>query len=87
PDDVFAYATTVRKIHERGLIQAVEALEGNLVFLDDAAIGAQPAPTPSRAGLLGLKGVAEPCALALSRMGVLVAGKKRYGGVTLAIAR
>ncbi|MDD1659523.1 MAG: cobalt-precorrin 5A hydrolase, partial [Methanomicrobiales archaeon] len=41
PDDVFAYATTVRKIHERGLIQAVEALEGNLVFLDDAAIGAQ----------------------------------------------
>ncbi|MDD1663719.1 MAG: cobalt-precorrin 5A hydrolase [Methanomicrobiales archaeon] len=87
PGDVFAYATTVRKIHERGLIQAVEALGGNLVFLDDAAIGAQPAPTPSRAGLLGLKGVAEPCALALSRMGVLVAGKKNYGGVTLAIAR
>jgi cobalt-precorrin 5A hydrolase len=87
PGDVFAYATTVRKLHERGLIGAVEALGGNLVFLDDAAIGAQPAPTPSRAGLLGLKGVAEPCALALSRMGVLVAGKKMYGGVTLAIAR
>ena len=87
PENVFAYATTVRKIHERGLIGAVEALGGNLVFLDDAAIGAQPAPTPSRAGLLGLKGVAEPCALALSRMGVLVAGKKNYGGVTLAIAR
>ncbi|MDD1663785.1 MAG: cobalt-precorrin 5A hydrolase [Methanomicrobiales archaeon] len=87
PDDVFAYATTIRKIHERGLIGAVEALGGNLVFLDDTAIGAQPAPTPSRAGLLGLKGVAEPCALALSRRGVLVAGKKNYGGVTLAIAR
>jgi cobalt-precorrin 5A hydrolase len=87
PDDVFAYATTIRKMNEKGLIGAVEALGGNLVFLDDAAIGAQPAPTPSRAGLLGLKGVAEPCALALSRMGVLVAGKKNYGGVTLAIAR
>ena len=87
PDEVFAYATTVRKMHEKGLIGAVEALGGNLVFLDDAAIGAQPAPTPSRAVLLGLKGVAEPCALALSRRGVLVAGKKNYGGVTLAIAR
>jgi cobalt-precorrin 5A hydrolase len=87
PDDVFVYATTVRKIRERGLIQAVEALGGNLVFLDDTAIGAQPAPTPSRAALLGLKGVAEPCALALSRTGVLVAAKKNYGGVTLAIAR
>jgi cobalt-precorrin 5A hydrolase len=87
PGEVFAYATTVRKINERGLIGAVEALGGNLVFLDDAAIGAQPAPTPSRAGLLGLKGVAEPCALALSRSGVLVAAKKNYDGVTLAIAR
>lgn len=87
PGDVFAYATTVRKMHEKGLIRAVEALEGNLVFLDDTAIAAQPAPSPSRAGLLGLKGVAEPCALALSRRGVLVAGKKNYGGVTLAIAR
>ena len=87
PGEVFAYATTVKKIHERGLIDAVEALGGNLVFLDDDAIRAQPAPTPSRAGLLGLKGVAEPCALALSRSGVLVAAKKNYGGVTLAIAR
>jgi len=87
PADIFAYATTVRKMHERGLIRAIEALEGKLVFLDDATIMAQPAPSPSRAGLLGLRGVAEPCALALSRRGVLVAGKKNYGGVTLAIAR
>jgi cobalt-precorrin 5A hydrolase len=87
PDEVFAYATTIRKLHEKGLIGAVESLGGHLVFLDDASIAAQPAPTPSRAGLLGLKGVAEPCALALSGRGVLVAGKKNYGGVTLAIAR
>ncbi|HXW99442.1 MAG TPA: cobalt-precorrin 5A hydrolase [Methanomicrobiales archaeon] len=87
PGDVFAYGTTVKKSGERGLIAAVGSLGGNLVFLDDAAILAQPAPTPSRAGLLGLPGVAEPCALALSGRGVLVAGKKNYGGVTLAIAR
>jgi len=87
PGEVFAYGTTVRKLGEKGLVRAVEALGGNLVFLDDAAIAAQPAPSPSRAGLLGLKGVAEPCALALSRRGVLVLPKKNYGGVTLAIAR
>jgi cobalt-precorrin 5A hydrolase len=87
PEDVFAYGTTVRKIREGSLVSAVETLGGTLVFLDDAAIGAQPAPSPSRAGLVGLKGVAEPCALALSRRGVLVAGKRKYGGVTLAIAR
>ncbi|MDD1670902.1 MAG: cobalt-precorrin 5A hydrolase [Methanomicrobiales archaeon] len=85
--DIFAYGTTVRKIGERSLIQAVESLGGNLVFLEDAAIAAQPAPSPSRAGLLGLAGVAEPCALALSMRGILVAAKKNYGGLTLAIAR
>lgn len=87
PGDVFAYGTTIRKIRERGLIRAVESLGGNLVFLDDATLGAQQAPSPSRAGLIGLAGVAEPCALALSGRGILVAGKKKYGGVTLAIAR
>jgi cobalt-precorrin 5A hydrolase len=87
PEEVFAYGTTVKKLHEEGLLRAVEALGGNLVFLDDAAIAAQPAPSPSRAGLLGLRGVAEPCALALSRRGVLLLPKKKYGGVTLAIAR
>ena len=87
PGEVFAYGTTVRKLHEKGLVRAVEALGGNLVFLDDDAIAARPAPSPSRAGLVGLPGVAEPCALALARRGVLVLAKKKYGGVTLAIAR
>jgi cobalt-precorrin 5A hydrolase len=87
PGEVFAYGTTVRKLHEKGLVEAVETLGGNLVFLDDAAIMARPAPSPSRAGLLGLPAVAEPCALALARRGILVLPKKKYGGVTLAIAR
>jgi cobalt-precorrin 5A hydrolase len=87
PGEVFAYGTTVKKLREKGLLGAVEALGGNLVFLDDAAIAARPGPTPSRAGLIGLGGVAEPCAHALSRRGVLLLPKKTYGGVTLAIAR
>jgi len=87
PGEVFAYGTTLRKAGEKGLLRAVEVLGGNLVFLDDDAIDARPAPTPSRAGLLGLKGVAEPCALALARRGVLVLTKKNYWGVTIAIAR
>jgi cobalt-precorrin 5A hydrolase len=87
PGEVFAFGTTVRKMHEKGLLRAVESLEGSLVFLDDMAIMARPAPSPSRAGLLGLPGVAEPCALALSRRGILVLPKKKYGGVTLALAR
>ena len=87
PADVFAYATTVKKMREKGLADAVLALGGTLVFLGDDAIRARPGPTPSRAGLLDLPGVAEPCALAISGRGVLVARKKNYGGVTLAIAR
>ncbi|HVN66203.1 MAG TPA: cobalt-precorrin 5A hydrolase [Methanomicrobiales archaeon] len=87
PEEVFAYGTTLRKMGEGGLIHAVETLGGNLVFLDDAAIAARPSPSPSRAGLLGLPGVAEPCALALARRGVLVLAKKKYGGMTIAIAR
>lgn len=86
-EEVFAYGTTVRKMHDEGLARAVASLGGNLVYLDDEAIAAQPSPSPSRAGLLGLPAVAEPCALALSRRGVLLLPKKKYGGVTLAIAR
>ncbi|HVP25920.1 MAG TPA: cobalt-precorrin 5A hydrolase [Methanomicrobiales archaeon] len=87
PGEVFAYGTTVRKVHEKGLMGAVETLGGNLVFLDDHSLEAQPAPSPSRAGLIGLAAVAEPCALALAMRGILVVRKKKYGGVTLAIAR
>src|SRR5512136_27501 len=33
--DVFIYATTAKKMHEPGLVAAVGALSGNLIFLDD----------------------------------------------------
>ena len=84
---VQAYATTARKAHEKGLIDAIVDLGGSLIFLDDAAILRQPAPSPSRAVRLGLPGVAEPCALAISRRKELVRAKESHGRVTIAIAR
>jgi len=86
-EQVLAYATTARKAHEKGLIDAIVELGGSLIFLDDDAIRREPAASPSPAGRLGLPGVAEPCALAISRKKELVRGKEIYGRVTVAIAR
>ena len=87
PDQVLAYATTARKTHEKGLIDAIVDLGGSLIFLDDAVILRQPATSPSPAVRLGLPGVAEPCALAISRNKELFRGKVTHGRVTVAIAR
>ena len=86
-DNVFAYATTEKKIHESGLLEAVRLLSSHLIFLDDETINAQAVPSPSRAGRIGLAGVAEPCALALAKNRELVMKKTVYGSVTIAIAR
>lgn len=86
-NDVLVYVTTVKKMHEAGLIKAVSARSGNLIFLDDDTINAQSGLSPSRASRIGLLGVAEPCALAPSKRKELVAKKKVYGRVTIAIAR
>jgi len=84
--DVLVYATTQKKSGETGLLQAISALSGNLIFLDDETINAQKGITPSRATKIGLSGVAEPCALAVAKRKQLVMGKKVYGRVTVAIA-
>ena len=85
--EVFIYATTVKKMHEPGLVAAVGALSGNLIFLDDDTINAQTGTGPSRASKIGLLGVAGPCALATSKRKELIMEKKVYGRVTVAIAR
>jgi len=84
---VFIYATTVKKMQEQGLVAAVGALSGNLIFLDDDTINAQAKTGPSRASKIGLLGVAGPCALAASKHKELIMEKKVYGRVTVAIAR
>ena len=85
--DVFVYASTAKKIPETGLADAVSELSGNLIFLNDDTINAQAGCGPSRAGKIGLLGVAEPCALATSKRKELIMGKKVFGRVTVAIAR
>jgi cobalt-precorrin 5A hydrolase len=87
PDEVLVYATTVRKSHEQGIHAAVRALGRPLIFLDDRTINRHPGISPSGASRLGLAGVAEPCALAVSRRKELVLPKLLKGGVTVAIAR
>jgi cobalt-precorrin 5A hydrolase len=87
PDEVLVYATTVRKSHEQGIHDAVRALGRPLIFLDDQTINRHPGISPSGASRLGLAGVAEPCALAVSKRKELVLPKLLKGGVTVAIAR
>jgi len=87
PAEVLVYATTAKKRGEAGLVAAIADLGGNLVFLDDETLNAEEAPSPSRASLIGLAGVAEPAALAVSKRKELVLAKQTYGSVTVAIAR
>ena len=86
-NSVTLFATTLKKFHEKGLHEGIAALAGNLIFLDDDTINKQIPATPSRAEMLGLCGVAEPCALALSKTGSLILKKTVYGRVTIAIGR
>jgi cobalt-precorrin 5A hydrolase len=87
PTEVLVYATTAKKSHEAGILDAVRALKGALIYLDDRTIGAVEPASPSEATRIGLEGVAEPAALAVSRHKELVLKKTVFGGVTVAIAR
>lgn len=86
-DEVSVFATTVKKFHEPGILGAVRALGGILVYLDDSILAQFPPESPSRAGAVGLAGVAEPAARAASRRKELVMKKTVFGEVTVAIAR
>jgi cobalt-precorrin 5A hydrolase len=85
--EVMIYATTAKKCSETGLVDAIAAIPANLIFLDDDTINAQVPQTPSKAKRLGLIGVAEPCALAVSKHRELIMRKKVFSKVTIAIAR
>ncbi len=85
--NILVYATTRKKQDEHGLTEAISALSGNLIFLDDDTINAHAGVSPSRATKIGLAGVAEPCALAVAKKKELVMKKSVYGKVTIAIAR
>ncbi|MCP1662398.1 MULTISPECIES: cobalt-precorrin 5A hydrolase [Methanocalculus] len=85
--EVGAYVTTAQKRRDSGLAQGISMLGGVLMYLEDHTINSIAGPSPSRADLIGLSGVAEPCALAMAEIGRLVMKKTTYGRVTIAIGR
>jgi len=85
--DVKIIGTAYLKSDERGIIDAALALEKPIAFVPKQVINDIGGQTRSRSEMLGLAGVAEPCALALSNLKELVLAKKVYEGVTLAVAR
>ena len=85
--DVELFASADVKEHEAGLIKAVSNIGGHIVFVPEDVINSIQPPSDSKASRLGLTGVCEPAALALSREHDMIMKKKVYDNVTIAIAR
>lgn len=86
-EDVKYFASAMIKENEEGIIEAAEELGKELRYVPHEIINSTRAPSPSKAESLGLKGVCEPAALALSEEKKLLLKKRVYGNVTIAIAR
>lgn len=84
--DIDRFASSTLKADEEGLIQAVRTLGKEIRFLTDDVLNETDPESESQAGRFGLKGVAEPAALALSTHKILISKKKVYGRVTIAVA-
>lgn len=85
--EITAFASAKLKENEQGLLDAGELLGIPVKFLPDEVLNSYNPPSSSQASRFGLKGVAEPAALALSEKHELIFRKKVYGRVTIAIAR
>ena len=85
--DVKCFASAMIKENEKGIIEAAEAFGKGLKFVPHEVINSIKPPTPSKANSLGLTGVCEPAALAVSEEKELILKKRKYGNVTIAIAR
>ncbi|MET1123797.1 MAG: cobalamin biosynthesis protein [Archaeoglobaceae archaeon] len=68
------------------IVEVANRLKKPLVFVDSEEINSMDVRT-TKATVLGVKNVAEACAIYASRYGELVLPKRVYGGVTVAIAR
>ena len=85
--DVELFASATIKENDSGLIEAISGMGGQIVFIPAEVINSINVPSASEAKRLGLNGVCEPCALALSRENKLIMKKKVYDNVTIAIAQ
>jgi len=86
-EDVNYLASAIIKENEKGIIDAAAVFGKEMRFVPHEIINSMQAPTPSKAKALGLNGVCEPAALALSEEKKLLLKKRIYGNVTIAIAR
>lgn len=86
-EDVKYFASAMIKENEEGIIEAAAEFGKELRYVPHEIINSIGAPSPSKAESLGLKGVCEPAALALSEEKKLLLKKRIYGNVTIAIAR
>ena len=86
-DDVICFASAQIKENEQGIIDTAVEFGKELRFISHDIINSIPVPTPSKAKALGLNGVCEPSALALSKEKKLLLKKRKYKNVTIAIAR
>ncbi len=86
-DDVECFASAVIKENEKGIIDAAASFGKEVKFVPHEVINSIYAPTGSKAKAIGLNGVCEPAALALSEEKKLLLKKRIYGNVTIAIAR
>ena len=85
--DVRSLASAKIKEHEAGLLEAAQLLGIDIEFLPNDVLNKYDVPSDSQAKRFGLKGVAEPAALALSNNKELILKKKVYGRITIAIAK
>ncbi len=86
-EDVRYFASAAIKENEQGIIDAAASLGKEIKFVSHELINSIKVPSQSKAKQLGLNGVCEPAALALSDEKKLVLKKRIYGNVTIAIAR
>lgn len=86
-DDVKCFSSAVIKENEKGIIDAAESFGKEVKFVPHDIINSIKIHTSSKAKALGLNGVSEPAALALSEEKILLLKKRIYGNVTIAIAR
>ncbi len=86
-DDVKYLSSAMIKENEKGIIDAASSLGKELKFVSHDLINSIKIPSNSKAKAIGLNGVCEPAALALSKEKKLLLKKRIYGNVTIAIAR
>ena len=86
-EDVKCLASAMIKEKERGILDAASSLGKEMKFVAHDIINSIKTPTYSKARELGLNGVCEPAALAVSEEKKLLLKKRIYENVTIAIAR